>query len=104
MGAGDFDFREQAQRAATEIPNAEFTSLAGLDHIGAHMGQGIRLSRRFSARCVLTSHKPSDRGDCRAPRRTSARFAQCSVKTTAKVVLRAWLRLQGHLIGWPGST
>ena len=40
MGAGDTDFLEPAQRAATEIPNAEFISLAGLDHIGAHMGQG----------------------------------------------------------------
>ena len=40
MGAGDIDFLEQAQRAATEIPNAEFISLVGLDHIGAHMGQG----------------------------------------------------------------
>lgn len=40
MGAGDTDFLDQAQRAATEIPNAEFISLVGLDHIGAHMGQG----------------------------------------------------------------
>jgi pimeloyl-ACP methyl ester carboxylesterase len=40
MGAGDIDFLEQAKRAATEIPNAEFISLVGLDHIGAHMGQG----------------------------------------------------------------
>jgi len=39
MGAGDTDFLEQAQRAATEIPNAEFISLAGLDHIASHMGQ-----------------------------------------------------------------
>lgn len=40
MGTGDTDFLEQAQRAANEIPNAEFISLAGLDHIAAHMGQG----------------------------------------------------------------
>ena len=40
MGAGDTDFLEQARRAATQLPNAEFISLAGLDHIGAHMGQG----------------------------------------------------------------
>lgn len=40
MGAGDTDFLEQAQRASTEIPNAEFISLAGRDHIAAHMGQG----------------------------------------------------------------
>jgi pimeloyl-ACP methyl ester carboxylesterase len=39
MGAGDTDFLEQAQRAAIEIPNAEFISLAGLDHIASHMGQ-----------------------------------------------------------------
>ena len=40
MGAGDADFLEQAQRASNEIPKAEFISLAGLDHIGAHLGQG----------------------------------------------------------------
>lgn len=39
MGAGDADFLEQAQRAATEISTAEFISLAGRDHIAAHMGQ-----------------------------------------------------------------
>ena len=39
IGAGDADFLEQAQRAAAEIPTAEFISLAGRDHIAAHMGQ-----------------------------------------------------------------
>jgi hypothetical protein len=33
MGTGDTDFLDQAQRASTEIPNAEFLSLAGRDHI-----------------------------------------------------------------------
>ena len=36
LGAGDADFFEQAQRAADEIPNAEFVGLEGLDHLGAH--------------------------------------------------------------------
>ena len=36
LGAGDADFFEQARRAATEIPNAEFVVLEGLDHLGAH--------------------------------------------------------------------
>jgi len=40
MGAGDDDFMEQARRAALEIPGAEFVSLEGLDHIGAHLNQG----------------------------------------------------------------
>ena len=39
MGAGDTDFIEQARRAASEIPNAEFLSLEGLDHFGAHVNQ-----------------------------------------------------------------
>lgn len=82
MGAGDTDFLDQAQRATTEVPNAQFISLVGLDHIGAHMGKGIRLSRRFSARCVLTSNKPSHRDRLLRSRRTSARFAECSLKTT----------------------
>ncbi|MGI8941517.1 MAG: alpha/beta fold hydrolase [Actinomycetota bacterium] len=34
---GDVDFHDQARRAADEIPNAEFISLQGLDHIGAHL-------------------------------------------------------------------
>ncbi len=36
LGAGDVDFFEQARRAASEIPNAEFVGLEGLDHYGAH--------------------------------------------------------------------
>lgn len=40
MGAADTDFVEQARRASTEIPKAEFISLVGLDHIAAHMRQG----------------------------------------------------------------
>lgn len=36
LGAGDVDFLEQARRAADEIPDAEFLSLAGRDHYGAH--------------------------------------------------------------------
>jgi pimeloyl-ACP methyl ester carboxylesterase len=39
IGAGDADFLDQARRAADEIPNAEFISLEGLDHYGAHTGQ-----------------------------------------------------------------
>lgn len=39
VGAADVDFFEGAQRAAREIPNSEFVSLAGLDHIGAHLEQ-----------------------------------------------------------------
>jgi pimeloyl-ACP methyl ester carboxylesterase len=39
IGAGDADFLDQARRAASEIPNAEFISLVGLDHYGAHTGQ-----------------------------------------------------------------
>lgn len=40
IGAGDADFLDQARRAADEIPNAEFVSLEGRDHYGAHVGQG----------------------------------------------------------------
>jgi pimeloyl-ACP methyl ester carboxylesterase len=39
VGAADLDFVEGAQRAARAIPNAEFVSLAGLNHIGAHLEQ-----------------------------------------------------------------
>jgi pimeloyl-ACP methyl ester carboxylesterase len=39
VGAADVDFFDGAQRAAGELPNAEFVSLAGLDHIGAHLDQ-----------------------------------------------------------------
>ena len=39
VGAADVDFFHGAQRAAREIPNAEFVPLAGLDHIGAHLDQ-----------------------------------------------------------------
>jgi pimeloyl-ACP methyl ester carboxylesterase len=39
IGAGDADFLDQARRAASEIPSAEFISLEGLDHYGAHTGQ-----------------------------------------------------------------
>ncbi|MGH2368254.1 MAG: alpha/beta fold hydrolase [Chloroflexota bacterium] len=39
IGAGDADFLDQARRAAGEIPHAEFLSLEGLDHYGAHTGQ-----------------------------------------------------------------
>ena len=36
IGAGDADFLDQARRAASEIPDAEFISLEELDHYGAH--------------------------------------------------------------------
>jgi pimeloyl-ACP methyl ester carboxylesterase len=36
LGAGDVDFYDLAERAAHEIPNAEFVALADLDHHGAH--------------------------------------------------------------------
>jgi pimeloyl-ACP methyl ester carboxylesterase len=39
IGEGDVDFLDQARQAANEIPNAEFISLVGLDHYGAHTGQ-----------------------------------------------------------------
>ncbi len=57
LGAGDADFLEQAQRASNEIPKAEFISLAGLDHIGAHLGQGDpdyrRCSTNVACRCLI---------------------------------------------------
>jgi pimeloyl-ACP methyl ester carboxylesterase len=37
--AGDVDFHDQAQRAAGEIPNAEFISLEERDHVVAHLAQ-----------------------------------------------------------------
>lgn len=38
LGAGDVDFLKQARRAADEIPDAEFLSLASRDHYGgAHL-------------------------------------------------------------------
>ena len=39
MGAADNDFLEQAQRAATEIPTAEFLALGDADHYAAHTSQ-----------------------------------------------------------------
>jgi pimeloyl-ACP methyl ester carboxylesterase len=36
LGAGDIDFLEQARRAASEIPHAEFLALDELDHYAAH--------------------------------------------------------------------
>jgi len=36
IGAADADFLDQARRAASEIPNAEFIALDELDHYGAH--------------------------------------------------------------------
>jgi pimeloyl-ACP methyl ester carboxylesterase len=41
VGAGDVDFLEQARRAANEIPNAEFLSLEGVDHLGAHLQHDV---------------------------------------------------------------
>jgi pimeloyl-ACP methyl ester carboxylesterase len=43
IGEGDADFLEDARRAADEIPTAEFVSLAGLDHYGAHIDQQEQL-------------------------------------------------------------
>jgi pimeloyl-ACP methyl ester carboxylesterase len=39
IGAEDADFLDQARRAASEIPRAEFISLAGLDHYDTHASQ-----------------------------------------------------------------
>lgn len=39
VGAGDVDFHDQARRAASEIANSEFISLAELEHVGAHYTQ-----------------------------------------------------------------
>jgi pimeloyl-ACP methyl ester carboxylesterase len=39
MGAADNDFFEQAQRAAREIPTAEFLSLGDANHYAAHTSQ-----------------------------------------------------------------
>lgn len=36
IGAADADFLDEARRAASEIPDAEFISLDELDHYGAH--------------------------------------------------------------------
>lgn len=41
VGAGDVDFLDQARRAAKEIPNAEFLSLGGVGHLGAHLQHDI---------------------------------------------------------------
>jgi pimeloyl-ACP methyl ester carboxylesterase len=37
--AGDVDFFDQARRAAEEIPNAEFVSIEGTDHLGVDTAQ-----------------------------------------------------------------
>ena len=34
VAADDVDFLDQARRAASEIPNAEFVSIANVDHLG----------------------------------------------------------------------
>ena len=39
IGEGDSDFAEQAERAADEIPGAEFMSMVERDHYGAHTKQ-----------------------------------------------------------------
>jgi pimeloyl-ACP methyl ester carboxylesterase len=39
VGTGDVDFKDQARRAASEIPNAEFISLEERDHVSAHLAQ-----------------------------------------------------------------
>ncbi len=39
VGAADVDFHDQARRAASEIPRAEFISLEELDHVGTHVAQ-----------------------------------------------------------------
>lgn len=39
IGAGDLDFAEQAERAAEEIPGAEFMSMVESDHYSAHTQQ-----------------------------------------------------------------
>jgi pimeloyl-ACP methyl ester carboxylesterase len=39
LGATDADFLEQAQRAAEEIPAAEFLALGNADHYAAHISQ-----------------------------------------------------------------
>jgi hypothetical protein len=36
---GDVDYFEQAQRAAQEIPNAEFVAIEGTDHLGVDTAQ-----------------------------------------------------------------
>jgi pimeloyl-ACP methyl ester carboxylesterase len=41
VGAGDVDFLDQARRAANEIPNAEFLSLEGVDHLGTHLQHDV---------------------------------------------------------------
>ena len=43
VGASDVDFREQARRAAKEIPNARFVSLEDLEHVGTHLTRADRL-------------------------------------------------------------
>ncbi|HEX5996764.1 MAG TPA: alpha/beta hydrolase [Jiangellales bacterium] len=47
VGADDVDFFEGAQRAAREIPNADFVALAGLGDIGAHLEQDPVLNAVF---------------------------------------------------------
>lgn len=39
VGARDVDLHDQARRAASEIPNAEFIALEELGHVGAHLAQ-----------------------------------------------------------------
>lgn len=41
IGAEDADFLGQARRAAVEIPNCDFISLEGLDHLDAHAEHDI---------------------------------------------------------------
>jgi pimeloyl-ACP methyl ester carboxylesterase len=43
VGASDVDFREQARRAASEVPNARFVSLEDLEHVSAHLTRADRL-------------------------------------------------------------
>ncbi len=64
VGTADVDFFEGAQRAAREIPHAEFIALLGLGHIGAHLAR-IPCWLPYSERCARLPER-----DCRRPRRS----------------------------------
>jgi hypothetical protein len=55
MGAADNDFLEQAQRAASEIPTAEFLALGDANHYAAIPARTSCYSTPYCAPCARTA-------------------------------------------------
>ena len=76
LGATDTDFLEQAQRAAQEIPTAEFIALGDADHYVAHTSPDELLSTPCCARCA----RIADAGQSRQRRTARCSSGELQVK------------------------